>query len=153
MRGRNSCSASGQSPMACCPGSTTSGSGSWMTSGFFCGFFRQSQGLAQAPDTKVWEYIDPYEPDSWRVLFFATLMLPSVGGSLITSLHLAKEELKKYEDLLADFDDIFLGTADNVYHHHWLLGYPPQSYSDPELLCQMAHLHITAHDWGPHPPR
>jgi len=143
----------------------------------FLFFFCQSQGLAQAPDTKVWEYIDPYEPDSWSVLFFAgkgtdlrptnappglapeallpscslhfgtTLRLPSLGGSVITSLHLAKEERKQYGDLLADFDDMFLGTADHVYHHHWLLGYPPPSDNDPALVCQMAYLHITPSQW------
>jgi len=143
----------------------------------FLFFFCQSQGLSQAPDTKVWEYIDPYEPDSWSVLFFdgngtelrptnaprglapeallpscslhcgTTLMLPSVGGSVMTSLHLGKEEMKQYQALFTDFDDMFLGTADNVYHHHWLLGYPPPSYRDTELLCQMAHLHITPSQW------
>ncbi len=143
----------------------------------FLFFFCQSQGLAQAPDTKVWENIDSYEPDSWRVLFFAgqttelrpttapaglapeallpscslhlgtTLMLPSGGGSLMRSLHLTKEERKQYEDLLADFDAMFLGTADNVYHHHWLLGYPPPSYKDSELQCQMAYLQIPPSQW------
>jgi uncharacterized protein YwqG len=144
----------------------------------FLFFFCQSQGLAQAPDTKIWEYIDPYEHDSWRVLFFAgnatelrptnappglapeallpscslhcgtALMLPSEGGSVITSLHLAKEELKQYHELLADFDDMFLGRADHVLHHHWLLGYPMSTYHDPELLCQMASQHISPSQWN-----
>jgi len=143
----------------------------------FLFFFCQSQGLAQAPDTKVWENIDPYKPDSWRVLFFAgdamelrptnappglapeallpscslhlgtTLMLPSGGGSLMRSLHLAKEELKQYQKLFTDFDAMFLGTPDNVYHHHWLLGYPLSSYEHSELLCQLASLHITPSQW------
>ncbi len=143
----------------------------------FLFFFCQSQGLAQAPDIKVWEYIDPYEPDSWRVLFFAgnatelrptnappglapeallpscslhletTLMLPSVGGSVITSLHLAKEERKQYHELFTDFYDIFLGMADHVYHHHWLLGYPLSSFNDSELLCQLASLQIPPSEW------
>jgi uncharacterized protein YwqG len=143
----------------------------------FLFFFCQSQGLAQAPDTKIWENIDSYEPDGWRVLFFAgqatelrptnappglapeallpscslhlgtTLRLPSVGGSVITSLHLAKEEMRQYGELLADFDAMFLGTADNVYHHHWLLGYPPSYSHDPELLCQIASLQIPPSQW------
>ncbi|SRR6266700_6471327 len=143
----------------------------------FLFFFCQSQGLAQAPDTKVWENIDSYEPDSWRVLFFAgnatelrpttapaglapeallpscslhlgtTLMLPPIGGSVMRSLHLAKEERKQYHELFTDFDAMFLGTADNVYHHHWLLGYPLSSYEDSELLCQMASLQIPPSQW------
>jgi hypothetical protein len=36
----------------------------------FLYFFCQSQGLGQAPDTRVWGYIDPYEAGSWKVLYF-----------------------------------------------------------------------------------
>jgi uncharacterized protein YwqG len=144
----------------------------------FLYFFCQSQGLSQAPDTKIWESINPYDPQSWKVLFFdgnrtalrrasiplelvpgallpncslqfgSTLSLPPASGSLIESLHLTKDEIRRYESFLIDFDNAFLGTGDDVYHHHWLLGYPPQSSGNAELLCQMAKLHITSSQWA-----
>ncbi len=138
----------------------------------FLFFFCQSQGLLQAPDTKVWGYIDPYEPESWRVLFFdgnradlhttrapeglareallpgctlhfgPALTLPPLESALIASLHLGKEDLMQYMDLLWTFNTIFLGTGDNVYHHHQLLGHPLQLQGDMQLLCQMASLRV-----------
>ena len=143
----------------------------------FLYFFCQSQSLSQGFDTKVWDYIDPYEPESWRVLFFdgktadlhatpvpeglaqeallpgctlqfgPALTLPPVESAMITSLHLGKEERKQYRNLLQIFDDVFLGTDDTVYHHHRLLGYPFQMQGDMQLLCQMANLHVALEQW------
>ncbi len=138
----------------------------------FLYFFCQSQSLSQGFDTKVWDYIDPYEPESWRVLFFdgktadlhatpvpeglapeallpgctlhfgPALTLPPEESAMITSLHLGKEERQQYWDLLQTFDDVFLDTGDTVYHHHRLLGYPFQTQGDMQLLCQMASLRV-----------
>ncbi len=120
----------------------------------------------------MWGYIDPYEPESWRVLFFdgktadlhatpvpeglapeallpgctlhfgPALTLPPEESAMITSLHLGKEERQQYWDLLQTFDDVFLDTGDTVYHHHRLLGYPFQMQGDMQLLCQMASLRV-----------
>src|SRR5260221_1422710 len=138
----------------------------------FLYFFCQSQSLSQGFDTKVWDYIDPYEPESWRVLFFdgktadlhatpvpeglapeallpgctlhfgPALTLPPEESAMITSLHLGKEERQQYWDLLQTFDDVFLDTGDTVYHRHRLLGYPFQTQGDIQLLCQMASLRV-----------
>ena len=141
----------------------------------FLYFFCQSQDLFQGYDTKVWDYIDPQEPESWKVLFFegekaelqttsvpdglaevallpgcalhfgTALTLPPFESSLIASLSLEDEEVEQYLNLLGTFDTIFLGTGDTIYHHHRLLGYPHQMQGDMQLLCQLSSLHVVPH--------
>jgi len=141
----------------------------------FLYFFCQSQDLFQGCDTKVWDYIDPQEPESWKVLFFdgeraelqatsvpdglaeiallpdcalhfgAALTLPPFESSLIASLNLEDEEEEQYMNLLGTFATVFLGAGDNIYHNHQLLGYPHQIQSDMQHLCQLYSLCVTPH--------
>jgi hypothetical protein len=131
----------------------------------FLYFFCQSQSLSQGIETKVWDYIDPDEPESWRVLFFdgdmtdlrsiplpkglaqeallpdcalhfwSVLTLPPTRSVLIESLHLTIEERKQYWNLLETVENAFPGTGDQIYHQHRLLGYPFQMQEDMQLRC------------------